>query len=94
MEKNGKSRQLKSAVYDPQSDILTFTFTAKPRPALAEEAADDVWVRFDPETHEIITIDILNFSARIHTLFGPDILYSEQTAPDRLEELKSVLLPG
>jgi uncharacterized protein YuzE len=94
MEKNGKERRLRAATYDPQADILTFVFTPQPQPALAEEAADDVWVRYDPQTHEIITIDILNLSARIHTLFGPEVLYTERTAPDRLEELKALLLPG
>lgn len=94
MSKNEKSRPLMSINYDPQEDILTFLFTSQPQPALAEEAADDVWVRYDPQTQEIITIDILNLSARIHTLFGPEVLYTERTASDRLEELKALLLPG
>jgi hypothetical protein len=29
--------------YDRQGDILTFCFTQRPQPAVAEEAADDVW---------------------------------------------------
>jgi uncharacterized protein YuzE len=94
MEKNGKPRQLISATYDSQSDILTFTFTATPRPAVAEEAADDIWVRYDPRTHEVITIDVLNFSSRIHATFGPALIYNERTTPDRLEELRAALLPG
>jgi uncharacterized protein YuzE len=94
MEKNGQQRRLISVAYDQQSDILTFKFTQMPQPALAEEAADDIWVRYDPKTHQLITMDILNFSSRLHTVFGPALLYNEQTMPDRLEDLKALLLPS
>src|SRR5689334_8056330 len=53
-----EQRQLVSVAYDQQSDILTFTFTPTPQPALAEEAADDIWVRYDPKTHQVITVDV------------------------------------
>ena len=94
MEKNGQHRQLISVTYDQQSDILTFAFTRTPQPALAEEAADDIWVRYDPKTHEVVTVDLLNFSSRLHTVFGPALIYNERTTPDRLEDLKALLLPG
>ena len=87
MAENGKPRRLISAAYDPQSDILTFTFTTTPQPALAEEAADDIWVRYDAKTHEVITVDVLNFSSRVTAAFGPALIYNERTTPDRLQEL-------
>ncbi|MDQ3249044.1 MAG: DUF2283 domain-containing protein [Chloroflexota bacterium] len=83
-----------STAYDPQSDILTFAFTATPQPALAEEAADDIWVRYDVKTHEVITVDVLNFSSRLHAAFGPALIYDERTTPDRLQELSALQLPG
>ena len=94
MEKNGEQRRLISVSYDQQSDILTFTFTSTPQPALAEEAADDIWVRYDLKTHQVITMDVLNFSSRLHTVFGPALIYNEQTIPDRLADLKALLLPS
>ena len=42
-------RQLMRVRYDRAGDILTFSFTAHPQPAVAEEAADDMWVRYDPD---------------------------------------------
>ena len=48
-----------TAHYDNQSDILTFAFTETPQPAVAEEAADDVWVRFDRDTRRVISVDVL-----------------------------------
>ena len=39
-----------TARYDEQSDILTYAFVDKPQPAVAEEAADKIQVRFDPKS--------------------------------------------
>ncbi len=50
MAENGERPPLIAVQYDDQADILTFTFTAVPQPAVAEEAADEVWVRYDPNT--------------------------------------------
>lgn len=81
--------------YDGQADILTFTFTDTPQPAVAEEAADEVWVRYDPETHRVITVDVLNFSVRVRAAFGPALTYSERTDRERLETLHGLpLLSG
>jgi uncharacterized protein YuzE len=43
--------------YDNQSDILTFAFTETPQAAVAEEAADEVWVRFGPDTRKVVSVD-------------------------------------
>ena len=81
--------------YDDQADILTFTFTDTPQPAVAEEAADEVWVRYDVDTHRVITVDVLNFSVRVRAAFGPSLTYSERTDKERLEALHGLpLLSG
>ncbi len=78
--------------YDQGTDILTFSFTERPRPAIAEEAADEVWVRYDPETHKVITTDILNFSHRVRAAFGESLTYAERTDSDVLESLHGLPL--
>jgi uncharacterized protein YuzE len=80
--------------YDDQADILTFTFTEAPQPAVAEEAADEVWVRYDPATHRVITLDVLNLSARVRAAFGPTLTYTERTDPQCLEGLHGLPLPN
>ena len=80
--------------YDEQADILTFTFTAVPQPAVAEEAADEVWVRYDPKTRRVITVDVLNFSSRVRAAFGPTLTYTERTDPERLQALQGLPLPN
>ena len=61
MAENGERPPLIAVQYDDQADILTFTFTAVPQPAVAEEAADEVWVRYDAKTRRVISVDVLNF---------------------------------
>jgi len=82
-----------SVQYDNQTDILTFSFTPTPQPAEAEEAADEIWVRYHPETRQVITVDVLNFSARVRATFGPALTYMERTDPQRLEALPGLPLP-
>ena len=79
--------------YDNQTDILTFTFTETPQPAIAEEAADEVWVRYDLNTAHIITIDVLNFSAKLENTYGPELIYQERDDIDYLTELVGLSLP-
>jgi hypothetical protein len=78
--------------YDEQADILTFAFTPTPQPAVAEEAADEVWVRYNPETHRVITVDVLNFSTRVYGAFGPALTYTERTDLHRLEAIRGLPL--
>ena len=61
---------------------------------MAEEAADEVWVRYDPQTHRVIPVDILNFSVRVREAFGPALTYTERTDPQRLEALLGLPLPA
>lgn len=93
MAEKGESPPLITVQYDQQADILTFTLSEGPQPAVAEEAADEVWVRFDPKTRRVITVDVLNFSARVRAAFGPTLTYIERTDPQRLESLHGLPLP-
>jgi len=88
MADNGNFRQMIDARYDPQGDILTFSFTKEPRPAVAEEAADEIWVRYEEDTQRVVTVDILNFSERVRATFGPRLTYTERIDPQRLEALE------
>lgn len=94
MAQNGERFPVITARYDDQADILTFTFTEVPQPGVAEEAADEVWVRYDPKSRRVITVDILNFSARVREVFGPTLTYTERTDPQRLEALHGLSLPS
>lgn len=93
MAKNSGCSPVITVHYDDQADILTFTFTEEPQPAVAEEAADEVWVRYDPQTRRVITVDVHNLSARVHAAFGPALTYTERTDPQRLEALHGLPLP-
>ncbi len=87
MSKSQQSSPTIKAYYEPSSDTLTFTFTLVPQPAVAEEMADEVWVRFDPITKQMITIDVLNFSMRLQANWGTELIYQERTDMNRLETL-------
>jgi uncharacterized protein YuzE len=88
-----ESSPVKAVQYDPQADILSFSFTEAPRSAVAEEAADEIGVRYDQQTHQVISVDILNFSARVREAFGPELVYTERTDPQRLESLSGLPRP-
>ena len=94
MAENGEGSRVIGVHYDDQADILTFTFTETPEPAAAEEAADAVWVRYDPTSRRVITVDVLNFSARVRAAFGPALTYTERTDPQRLETLHGLPVPA
>ncbi len=85
MAKSVDVRKLISVHYDQEGDILTFSFTREPQTAVAEEAADEIWVRYDTETHRVVTVDVLNFSSRVRGAFGPQLIYPERGDPDRLD---------
>jgi uncharacterized protein YuzE len=79
--------------YDNQSDILTFVFTETPQTAVAEAAADEVWVRFDPDARRVCSVDVLNFSARVRAAFGLTLIYTERTDSQCIESIHRVSLP-
>ncbi len=49
--------------FDEEGDVLDITF-GKPRKAVAKELKNDIAVRIDPKSGEIVGIVILNFMER------------------------------
>ena len=89
VEKNPINPPIK-AKYDSDADIMTFSFTKQPKAAIAEEIDDDIWVRYDPQTHQMITLDVLHFGTRIKNTFGNSLTYKERSEPDLLESLLGI----
>jgi uncharacterized protein YuzE len=92
MESNGEPGPTIKVSYDQEADILTLNLAPESQPAVAEEAADEVWVRFDAQTHRVLTIDIHNFSKRLTEAFGPSLTYTERIDPERLSMLTGIPL--
>ena len=49
--------------FDEEGDVLDITF-GKPRKAVAKELKNDIAIRIDPKSGEIVGIVILNFMER------------------------------
>jgi len=49
--------------FDEEGDVLDITF-GNPRKAVAKELRNDIAIRVDPKTGEIVGITILNFMRR------------------------------
>jgi uncharacterized protein YuzE len=47
--------------YDKDNDIMDISF-GKPKVAISEEADDDIVVRIDPKSREILGFTIINFA--------------------------------
>jgi uncharacterized protein YuzE len=59
MEKN----DLMQIAYDHEADVLYLT-VGQARRAISQEIGDDVLLRIDPDSHEIVGVTILNLSTR------------------------------
>lgn len=59
MEKNN----VMQLAYDHEADVL-YISTGEPRRAISREMGDDVLVRIDPDTGQIVGLTILNLSTR------------------------------
>ncbi|MEW5719556.1 MAG: DUF2283 domain-containing protein [Chloroflexota bacterium] len=72
------------AHYDAEQDILYLTFATRARKAVAEEIGDEVFVRYVPDTHDIVDIEFLNLSARLEQAFGKKMKFIEAARDERL----------
>ncbi len=79
-----KSADGLKAKYDAEQDILYLTFANRARKAVAEEVGDEVFVRYDPETRDIVDIEFLNLSARLEQAFGKELKFEESARRERL----------
>ncbi len=66
----GKMTQI---YYDAESDVLYLSI-GEPRRAISEELGDDVLLRVDPETGEVVGLTVLNLSSRFGAEQDPRIL--------------------
>lgn len=57
-----KSKQFKLS-YDQEGDVLDI-FLDKAKSAISKEVSEDVFVRLDEKTHEVLGFMILNFQKR------------------------------
>ena len=53
--------------FDKEGDVLDISI-GKPRKAISEEIKDDIFIRKDPKTKEIVGFMILNFEKRFKKL--------------------------
>lgn len=59
--------------FDKEGDVLDIAID-KPKRAISREIGNDVLVRIDPETKEIVGFTILNFEKRFEHLRRPETL--------------------
>jgi uncharacterized protein YuzE len=70
--------------YDPEQDILYLLLTDQAQEAIAEEVGDEVFVRFDPITRDVVDVEFLNFRSRLEEIFGPEMKYLGSEEPERV----------
>ena len=58
--------------YDEKGDFLEITIVNPPQESYCEDVTDDVFIRRDEYTHEVVGIGILNF--KLHSKDLKDIL--------------------
>lgn len=56
-------RDMMQIAYDQETDVL-YLSVGEPRPAISQELGDDVLLRVDPETGEIVGLTIMSLSTR------------------------------
>lgn len=59
--------------YDAEGDVLYLSI-GEPRPAISQEVGDDVLLRIDPDTGEIVGLTVLNLSSRFGSVQLPQSL--------------------
>lgn len=59
--------------YDTEGDVLYLSI-GEPRPALSQELGDDVLLRVDPQSGDIVGLTVLNLSSRFGSIQNPQIL--------------------
>lgn len=68
-------------LYDKESDVLYLSI-GDPRSAISREIGDDVLLRVDPDTDEVVGLTILNLSARFASIQTPQSLPVEMMLRD------------
>ena len=63
-----------SFFFDRDADIL-YLSVGKPRPAIAKEVGDDILVRVDPKSDEVVGCTILNLTKRFDKMKRAESLH-------------------
>ncbi|MBZ0316059.1 MAG: DUF2283 domain-containing protein [Anaerolineae bacterium] len=58
-----ETEHLMQLAYDREADVL-YLSVGNPRPAISREIGDDVLLRIDAETGQVVGITVLNLSTR------------------------------
>jgi len=56
--------------YDKKGDVLYISI-GSPQKAVSQEMEDDILLRLDTETHEVVGLTVLNFAERFSNLDHP-----------------------
>ena len=56
-------KHMMQLAYDHDADVLYLSI-GEPRPAVSREVGDDVLLRIDPQTGEVVGLTVLNLSTR------------------------------
>ncbi len=83
MGRNTVAKRLR-VQYDAEQDILYLLLTEQAQEAIAEETGNEVFVRFDPVTRDVVDVEFLDFAARLEAIFGPEMKYLGSEQPERL----------
>ncbi|RMD64744.1 DUF2283 domain-containing protein [Candidatus Parcubacteria bacterium] len=59
--------------YDPPSDELNIHF-GEPRPAISKEIDDEIYLRLDPKTRDIVGLTVLHFRQRFTGAKGKPLI--------------------
>jgi len=71
-----KERMMQLA-YDREADVLYLSI-GEPRPAISREIGDDVLLRVDPNTGEVVGLTVLNLSTRdTHEMLPVELKFAE-----------------
>lgn len=65
--------QVTQIFYDREADVLYLSIGA-PRRAVSREIGDDVLLRVDPETDDVVGLTIMNLSSRFGEIDSPQSL--------------------
>jgi len=70
---------LMQLAYDREADVLYLSI-GEPRPAVSREVGDDVLLRIDPQTGEVVGLTVLNLSTRSISEMLPITMDLHETA--------------
>jgi len=65
--------QMTRLFYDRHADVLYLSI-GEPRPAVSQEIGEDVLLRVDPDSGEVVGLTVMNLSTRFATISDSQVL--------------------